>query len=93
MLSLAITIGRHSSHYCPEFIRQACDSGVIVFCLPPHSTHVSQPIDVSCFHVLKSRWDDACDHYMSKYTGKIVTVYTFILLLNCLQLLQLGTKP
>ena len=73
---LLLLLDGHSSHYCPEFIRQACDNGV-VFCLPPYSTHVSQPLDASCFHVLKSYWDEACDHYMSKNPGKIVTVYTF----------------
>lgn len=74
---LLLLLDGHSSHYCPEFIRQACDTGVIVFCLPPHSTHVSQPLDASCFHALKSYWDEACDHYMSKNPGKIVTVYNF----------------
>ena len=74
---LLLLLDGHSSHYCPEFIRQACDNGVVIFCLPPHSTHVSQPLDASCFHVFKSYWDEACDHYMSKNPGKIVTVYTF----------------
>ena len=30
----------HSSHYNPDFVREACNSGVIVFCLPPNTTHV-----------------------------------------------------
>ena len=74
---LLLLLDGHSSHYCPDFIRQACDSGVIVFCLPPHSTHVSQPLDASCFHALKVYWDQSCDEYMSTNPGKIVTIYTF----------------
>ena len=38
---LLLLLDGHSSHYSPEFIRQACESGVIVFCLPPHTTHVT----------------------------------------------------
>jgi len=72
---LVLLLDGHSSHYNPEFIRQACENGVIVFCLPPHTTHVCQPLDVTCFHSLKTYWDQACDRYMSTHPGKVVTVY------------------
>ena len=71
----------HSSHYNPEFIRKACESGVIVFCLPPHTTHLCQPLDVTCFHSLKAYWDNACDQYMSSNPGRVVTIYQFSQLL------------
>lgn len=74
---LLLLLDGHSSHYCPEFIREACECGVIVFCLPPHTTHISQPLDVSCFHSLKVHWDYACDYYMSSNSGKVVTIYQF----------------
>ena len=37
----------HSSHYTPNAIAEAVKEGVIIFCLPPNTTHVAQPLDVS----------------------------------------------
>ena len=39
---LVLLLNGHSSHYNPEFIRQACENGVIVFCLPSYTTNVCQ---------------------------------------------------
>ena len=50
----------HSSHYEPDTIHLAANQGVIVLCLPPHTTHVSQPLDVSFFRPLKVYWSDRC---------------------------------
>ena len=44
----------HSSHYEPDTIHHAATEGVVVLCLPPHTTHVSQPLDVSFFKPLKT---------------------------------------
>ena len=67
----------HSSHYEPDTISFAAAQGVIVLCLPPHTTHVSQPLDVSFFKPLKSYWSDACHHYMQENPGRVVTKYQF----------------
>ena len=53
---------------------------MIVFCLPPHLTHILQPLDSSCFSALKTYWDAACDKFMSSHPGRIVTVYQFSML-------------
>ena len=74
---LLLLLDGHSSHYSPEFIHSACGNGVIVFCLPPHTTHLAQPLDSTCFHSLKLYWDQACDDYMSSNPGKSVTIYQF----------------
>lgn len=74
---LLLLLDGHLSHYGPEFIQLACEKGVIVFCLPPHLTHILQPLDSSCFHCLKTYWDQACDQFMSSHPGQIVTVYQF----------------
>ena len=55
----------------------AVSKGVIVFVLPPHTTHLCQPLDLTCFHSLKSYWDEECDKYMVANPGKVVTVYQF----------------
>ena len=69
---LVLLLDGHSSHYNPKFIRQACENGVIVFCLPPHTTHVCQPLDVTCS---KKYWDQACDEYLSANPGRVASNY------------------
>ena len=56
----------HSSHYEPDTIHLAANQGVIVLSLPPYTTHVSQPLDVSFFVLLKVYWSDACRQLCKK---------------------------
>jgi len=50
---LLLVLDGHSTHYQPETIKYAHDNGVIMMCLPPHTTHESQPLDASVFKPLK----------------------------------------
>ena len=43
----------HASHTSPEFIQACEDRCIIPFCLPPHSTHLLQPLDVCVFQPYK----------------------------------------
>ena len=74
---LLFLLDRHSSHYNPEFIRFAAQKGVIVFVLPPNTTHISQPLDGVYFKALKQCWDEQCNSFMSNNPGKTVTLYQF----------------
>ena len=42
----------HTSHVSLEFIQYCTDHKIIALCLPPHSTHVLQPLDVGVFSPL-----------------------------------------
>ena len=39
----------HSSHISPDFIRACIHNNIIALCLPPHTTHLVQPLDVGVF--------------------------------------------
>src|SRR5450432_4589654 len=43
----------HSSHVTPEFDLFAKEHSIITLYMPPHSSHLLQLLDVSCFAVLK----------------------------------------
>ena len=43
----------HDSHITGEFIGHCMDNDIILFILPPHSSHLTQPLDVGIFHPLK----------------------------------------
>ncbi|KNG44751.1 plasma membrane calcium-transporting atpase 2 [Stemphylium lycopersici] len=39
----------HSSHATPEFDQYCAENKIITLCMPPHTSHLLQPLDVSCF--------------------------------------------
>ena len=67
----------HSSHYHPNVIQRAAEEGVIMFCLPPHTTHLTQPLDKGCFGPLKVHWRKECWSYITANPGRVVTRYQF----------------
>ena len=79
---LILILDGHGSHYQPELIKFARQNEVLLFCLPPHTTHESQPLDTCVFKPLKQNWQDACHHYVQGNPGRVVTKYTFSALLN-----------
>ncbi len=70
----------HSSHFSPVFVNKAAEEQIIVFCLPPNSTHRTQPLDKGVFGPLKKIWRQECHSYMLENPGKIVTRYQFSML-------------
>ncbi len=36
---LLVLMDGHSSHFSPLFVNKAAEEKIIMFCLPPHSTH------------------------------------------------------
>lgn len=79
---LLLILDGHSTHYQPAKVQYAKDHDVIMFCLPTHSSHVSQPLDTAVFKPLKRNWNDAVHRFLSKYPGKVVTKYSFSPLLK-----------
>ena len=79
---LLLVLDGHSSHYQPELVQYAKEKDVILFCLPPHTTHESQPLDISVFKPLKQNWQSACHKFMQSHSGKVITKYQFSPLLN-----------
>ena len=74
---LLLLLDGHSSHYCPKTIRLAAQQQVVLFTLPPNTTHLLQPLDRSCFGPLKVAWREACHHFVSTNPGKMVTRFHF----------------
>ena len=79
---LLLLLDGHSSHYNPAVIRKAAEEKVIMFCLPPHSSHESQPLDIGPFGPLKASWREVCQQFLAKNPGKVVTRFTFSKLFN-----------
>ena len=72
-----LLVDGHSSHYQPQLIRKAVQNHVILFCLPPHTTHLCQPLDRTCFSSLKSAYYDQCQQFASENPGEVVNRSNF----------------
>lgn len=79
---ILLLLDGHSSHYCPDTVRLAAQEQVILFTLPPNTTHLSQPLDKGCFSSLKVAWKEACHHFLTMNPGKVVTIYQFSMLFS-----------
>ena len=75
---LLLLLDGHSTHYNPSFVRKAAQEKVIVFCLPPNTTHITQPLDKGVFGPLKVAWAEQCHRYIQLNPGKVVTQYEFM---------------
>ena len=51
----------HGSHDKIELINLAREHNIILFCLPPHTTHKLQPLDVGVFGPFQRAWSERCD--------------------------------
>lgn len=67
----------HSSHYSPDLIRLAAEEKVLLFLIPPNTTHISQPLDRGCFSPLKSYWKRACHDFITHNPGRVISQYDF----------------
>jgi hypothetical protein len=54
----------HGSHLTAEFDRTCTENNIIPICMPPHSSHLLQPLDVSCFAVLKRQYGQLVEKRM-----------------------------
>jgi len=52
------TYDGHSSHEKLKPINLTCTHNIILFCLPPHTTHKLQPLDVGVFGPLQCAWSE-----------------------------------
>ena len=74
---LLLIMDGHSSHYCPEVIKMAAKEKILLFTLPPHTTHISQPLDRGCFAPLKTNWKKVCHSFYTNNPGRVITKYDF----------------
>lgn len=53
---LLLLFDGHNSHISYDLIEMAKSHGIILFCLPPHTSHRLQPLDVGFFAPFKTVW-------------------------------------
>ena len=71
----ALIYDGHNSHIY-KLIRAAIDNNIIIICLPPNTTHATQPLDLGVFVHLKKFWHSECKKWFA-YTTKNISKPTF----------------
>jgi hypothetical protein len=51
-----LVLDSHESHHSNEFEEYCKENNIITLCMPPHSSHLLQPLDVGCFGPLKKAY-------------------------------------
>ena len=74
---LILFMDGHSSHYCPDTLALPHENGIIIFTLPPNTTHLLQPLDKGVFGPLKAHWKRVCHDFKTSHPGKVINDYNF----------------
>ena len=61
----------------PEISRFCQKNGIFLYCLPPHSSQITQPLDVGFYGPLKQSWKKAVAKFSVENVGKSVTKKIF----------------
>lgn len=59
-----LVLDGHESHHSTDFELFCKDNDIITLCMPPHSSHKLQPLDVSCFRPLKRSYSTEIEKLM-----------------------------
>lgn len=63
----------HASHISIELIEKSRAHNIHLLCLPSHTTHLLQPLDLSVFKPLKTNYSKACKQLLAKNPGRVIT--------------------
>ena len=66
-----LVLDGHESHKSPEFDVFCKDNSIITLCLPAHSSHLLQPLDVGCFNPLKRAYSRALEDFIKSHVNHI----------------------
>ena len=53
----------HRSHISLDLIKRVESKHIIVFVLPPHCSHILQPLDIGCFGPFKQHYNTECKNF------------------------------
>jgi len=65
-----LIVDGHSSHIAYPGVEYDLNHGIVVYCLPPHSTHLMQPLDVACFGPLSKACRTALQDFIYENPGR-----------------------
>lgn len=70
-----LIMDNHKSHISMELIGQARKAGVDIVTIPPHTSHIVQPLDIAVFAGFKAAWRRQVGYYHDSNPGARITDY------------------
>ena len=74
---VVLFVDGHHSHVTMELIKVARSRNIRLFCLPPHTTHILQPLDVGVYGPAKKAWKTILKDHKIKTLSEYVTKEEF----------------
>lgn len=71
-------LDRHKSHQSAEFEAFCKENNIVTLSLPIHLSHLTQPLDISCFSTLKKAYSRQIEHFVRAYINHITKVEFFL---------------
>jgi hypothetical protein len=66
-----IVLDGHESHLSVQFEEFCKEKNIITLCLPAHSSHLTQPLDIGCFAVLKRMYGRELEMFIKAHIHHI----------------------
>ena len=73
-----IVLDAHESHLSAKFEAFCKQNNIATISLPAHSSHITQPLDVGCFSVLKTAYGRQIEHFVRAHINHITKVEFFL---------------
>ena len=74
---VVLFVDGHHSHLTLQLIQHARRDGIQLFCMPPHVTHVMQPLDVGVYGPIKKEWKAILKEHRLQTLGETVSKEEF----------------
>ena len=74
---VVLLVDGHTSHIDLETSKFCKENGILLYCLPSHSSHITQPLDVVFFSPLKANWKSAVAAFRVSNFGESLTKEKF----------------
>lgn len=71
-LPVIVFVDGHKSHVSPLTTELCRKAKIILICLPPNSTQITQPLDVSFFRPLKAFWNQLLTEWRIDHGGELL---------------------
>ncbi len=65
----------HKSHISLRVIQWAREKNIILFVLPPHCSHLLQPMDVGCYRPFSIAFSKECQSFMQAHPRQVITKF------------------
>ena len=74
---IILFVDGHSSHSTYDAAMYCSQNGTVLYCLLPHASHLTQPLDVGVFSQMQKKWKEAVVQFQMANPNAIPTKYIF----------------